>query len=360
MAGTARRAGGVVLIMLGVLFTVVGMTAAPVAADEHNVAPICNNQQGDDQDCKDDQLHGEVTWSIVDGDLVFDLTATDGSTEWRQIYICIPGTARSNGADCQGNTGSVLSPDGYEVTGAEGVKENDKDVEFDCDAQFGAVVPSETLDALDIDPDDFAWTIHVNTCSGGTDEAFGEVSVTPPPPPVRSYTCAAPDLDGNDATLKGSTDDPDVTGASFALTKSGGSAQPVAATEGAAGVFTGAANDLDNGDYTYTITFTGTELTETSDVCAFTVNVQSSSQTPIVDDTPTEQAVVAGVQVSREEAPAVIAATAPAPAVQGVTLAATGLSPALLALGLALVGMGAILVIGAQRTVRPAGLHYID
>ena len=359
MAGTARRAGGLVLIMLGVLFTVVGMTAAPVAADEHNVEPICNNQQGDDQDCEGDQLHGEVTWSIVDGDLVFDLTATDGSTEWWQIYICIPGTVRSNGADCQGNTDSVLSPEGYDVTGAEGVQENDKDVEFDCDAQFGAVVPSETLDALDVDPEDFAWTIHVNTCSEGTDEAFGRVSPTPPPPPVRSYTCEAPGLDGNDATLKGSTDDPDVTGATFALTKSGGSARSVAATKGADGAFTGAANDLENGDYTYTITFTGAELSKTSGVCSFTVNVQSSGQNPIVDNTPTEQAVVAGVQVTREAAPAV-AATAAAPAVQSVGLAATGLSPALLTLGLALVGLGAMLVIGAQRTVRPAGRHYID
>lgn len=356
MAGTARRVSGAVLIMLGVLFAVVGVVASPVAADEHNVVEVCNNQQGDDQDCEGDQAHGTVTWSFVDGDLVFDIEATDGSTEWKQIYICIPGTEKSNGADCQGNTDSVLSPDGYEVTGASGVKENDKDVEFDCDAEFGAVVPAETLAELDIDTDDFAWTIHVNTCDGGTDEAFGRATVTTPPP-VRSYTCAAPTIaNGNDATLNGSTDDPNVDAASFTLTKTGGSSQTVAATEGADGVFTGAANDLENGNYTYTITFTGPDLSKTSGECSFNVN-QSSNV--IVDDTPKQEAVVAGVQVTREETPAVVAATTAAPAVQGVALAATGLSPVLLALGLGLVGLGSILVIGARRTVRPAGQHYI-
>lgn len=81
--------------------------------------------------------------------------------------------------------------------------------------------------------------------------------------------------------------------------------------------------------------------------------------TPPPDDTPVvapqqETApAVAGVQVTREAAPAV------APARQAETIAATGMSTTLFVLGMALLSLGALLVVGAGKTARPAGNHYL-
>ena len=340
MAGTARRVSGVVLIMFGVLFAVVGGVAAPVAADEHDeVNRECN---GAFQGTPEGSL--AIASTPAAGDIDDDVASISVTATWDE-------------GDWSGETlDKILNCVTVNGVLVDDLSSIDKPTDNDESEGF-------TIDVADLEVGDevcarvrLSGTPTAQNPSTQKSNVLCWTLVDQPATPVRSYTCAAPTLqNGNDATLKGSTDDPNVTGASFALTKTGGSAQAIAAT-GSNGAFTGAANDLPNGDYTYTITFTGPDLSKTSGTCAFTVNVQSSVVT--VDD-PKQEAVVAGVQVSRESTPAVIAATAAAPAVQGVALAATGLSPALLGLGLGLVGLGSVLVIGARRTVRPAGQHYI-
>ena len=157
---------------------------------------------------------------------------------------------------------------------------------------------------------------------------------------VYSYACAAAtDVTPTEAAMNGSTDDPSVTAADFALS----GRDPVAGTAGSGGKYSAKATGLAAGtNYTYTVVFkNGSNVVGTSATCSFTTG---------------QTAVVAGVVLTN---PAPAAPAAAAPAVAGATLAATGSSSRtidVVTIGLALTLLGLVLVAGS-RTLRPVGQH---
>ena len=352
MAGRLRSIIGALLLVSGIAIAAVGFIASPAAAADNEVQ-ICNNQSGDTtKDCVGDKDHGTASWVYDGDDLVFTITGNQGFGGWRQIYICIPGTDKTQSADCQGNTASVLSPaDGdYTVAGVTNPVVADRDVSFDCDTNFTARVAGAVL-ANAGSP--VSWTIHVNTCDGGTDEAFGSSAPSGPTTNAATYACDTPDVTATSATLKGSTTDSAVDGAEFTLTGQ----LPVAGTKGTGNAYSAEVSGLTkNTLYKYTITFkAGTDVVKTTTECEFaTLDVAAVEASA---HNPTSEAVVLGVAVTRPTAAAVApAAAAAAP----VAIAATGpsdVSMSLLVTGVLLVGLGTLLVVAARR--KPAAASAI-
>lgn len=224
---TSLRGIGAVTVVIGIVIGLFGLAvpAAPAGALTDTTGLVCNNQKNRaDQDCEGANAHGTVTATFVNGDLVFDIDATGNFGGWRQLYICIPGTPKTKSADCQGNSASVLDPrpapnlanGAYDVTQPSTNTENAKDVAFSCAKSIDATVFAS---ALPQGSDLFNWTIHVNTCDGGTDEAFGSAQRPTDPPEGPTYQCvAASPVGQTTATLRGSTSDESVTSAAFSIT----------------------------------------------------------------------------------------------------------------------------------------------
>lgn len=276
-----RRAGAMSLVV-GLILGLAGivLTAAPAAAVDDTAGLVCNNQKGrSDQDCEGDKAHGTIKATIdATGNLVFAIEATGSfvGTGWRQIYICIPGTQKTQSADCQGNTASVLDPrpqpgGAYDVTVPADNSEQAKDVTFACSDTIAATVDADALPEGDV----FTWTVHVNTCGGGTDEAFGSVTRTPPPGAV-TYSCAAAtDITQTSATLRGSTNDADVTRAVFRFTAPADESRSFPDDVPADGFSAGVADLSANTAYTYDVEFFVGEAAEAvgrASGCSFTTN----------------------------------------------------------------------------------------
>ena len=367
--GRVRRIGAVGIV-LGLLLSLIGVVAsvAPASAKADTTGLVCNNQSGDaTKDCEGDKEHGTIEAELDgNGDLVFDIVATDGVTEWRQIYLCIPGSPVTQGADCQGNTGAVLPTTAYDVTLPATNTENGKDVTFACVAPGDPIRAVVDASALPAGTDPITWTVHLNTCTGGTDEAFGSTGRTTPPAPASTYDCVAPTGTGTERTLNGTTDDTDVDGATFELTK-GGTTTEHAGTAGTGGAWSAKVTDLDPGSYTYTVDFLDSATVQgTGDeaVCAFTVT--GPPGTP-PGQTPAVQGDTAVLGVTQENTAAAVAPetqVAAAAAAAPATLPRTGLANDLLApLGAALVLVGvAFLLLGRREQLalvdRPHGEHY--
>lgn len=280
MRATMRRAGALATVF-GLVLTVVGVvsTSTPAAALEDTTGLVCNNQKDrPDQDCEGANAHGTIATSFdADGNLLFDIDATDGFGGWKQLYICIPGTERTNSADCQGNTASVLHPQppgggAYDVTTPASNTENDKDVTFACATSINAKVYASSLPAST----SFAWTVHVNTCGGGTDEAFGVATRTPPPGDDFTYACLpATDVTQTTATLRGSTDDEDVDAAVFSFTLPAGETRTFTDDDATDGFSVDVTGLTANTVYEYTVEFFVGDATEPSGTgagCRFTTN----------------------------------------------------------------------------------------
>ncbi len=267
---TRRRAGAFVLLaglVLVGLASFAGSAGAITPADNDN--KVCNNQSGDtSKDCVGDKYHGDVATSFdANGNLVFTVTAANGFTDgWKALYICIPGTPRTKSADCQGNTASVLSPTKYNVTLPAVNTEEDKSVSFACSTAVTAVVDKSALPA-----GAFAWTLHLNSCGGSTDEAFGSADTTPPPVDDFFYRCVAPtNVTPTSATLNADTNNSNVTKAEFAIT-SGPTVSddtPSAATPRFSASVSGLAP---NTVYTYKVDFltSATDVVGTASGCEF-------------------------------------------------------------------------------------------
>ena len=279
MAERPIRRVGVVTALLGLLLTLVAVvaTAAPASAAD-NEGLVCNNQQNrPEKDCEGDKNHGTITSSFdADGNLVFELTAATGFPGWRQIYICVgTGDTPTNRADCQGNTPTVLHPndaggDEYDVTDVDpdsAITEDSKDVSFaECATGITAVVDADALP-----PGGFNWIVHVNSCEGTTDEAFGTARPDGPEEGF-TYACAAPtDVTSEAATLRGTTTDPDVTAAEFRFTSPADETGSFAGVEGPDGEWSAAATGLQpETAYEYEVTFSaGGEAVATAEDCAF-------------------------------------------------------------------------------------------
>ena len=342
MAGTGRRVSGVVLIMLGVLFSVVGVFAAPVAADDVNQE--CNGAFQGNPEGSLAVVGSPAAGTIGENIDSVSVTASWDEADWSgdtldKILNCV--TVNDVLVDAKSSIEKPTANDGGQPFTID-VSDLDVDDEVCARVRLSGTPTAQNPSTQKSNV--LCWTV-----VEGTTET-----------PTPTYTCVAPSVSGDDATLKGSTTDTTVTDATFNLVKDGGTPAIIEGSE-TDGSAVGAANDLAPGSYTYSVTFigdAGAVTTVTADACAFTV---AAAVIPVVTETPVvtkTETVVAGVQVSREAAPAVLAATA-APAAQGAVLAATGLSPALLAVGLGFVGLGTVLVVGARRTVRPAGNHYI-
>jgi hypothetical protein len=280
MAEGRKRRIGAVGIVLGLLLSGLGLVAAvaPATALADTTGLVCNNQKDRaDQDCEGANNHGTISTSFDgSGNLLFDIDANPGFGGWKQIYICIPGTDKTNSADCQGNTASVLNPQtSYDVTTPSTNTEGTKDVSFACSTSINATVLKSALPASG----PVKWTVHVNTCGGGTDEAFGTSTPTPPPGPNPQYLCQpATGVSQTGATLNGSTDDADVTRAIFTFTQ--GSSATFEDTSSAAGAFSAAATGLTaNTVYKYKVEFfegANTTAVGTATDCAF----QTSQKPP--------------------------------------------------------------------------------
>lgn len=258
---TVRRTGASLLV-LGLFLSLFGLAlpAAPAGALTDTTGLVCNNQKARaDQDCEGANKHGTIAATLdpVTGDLTFDIAATGSfvGTGWRQIYICIPGTQKSQSADCQGNTASVLDPrpkpgGAYDVSVPATNTENAKDVAFACSDTIKA-----TVDADDLPDGNFGWTVHVNTCGGGTDEAFGSVT-RPNQEDSFAYSCLAPlDVTQTTATLRGSTDDSDVDRAAFTFTAPASETRTFTDTDAASGFAAAVTGLSPNTAYTYTVDF---------------------------------------------------------------------------------------------------------
>ena len=282
---------GAVAVLVGLLLTGVAVvaSAAPVAAAS-NPGLVCNNQQNrPDKDCVDDKNHGTIATSFdTAGNLVFDLKAAEGFPGWRQIYICVgTGDTPTNSADCQGNTTTVLGPDAavgnqYDVTDVDPdstITEHAKDVSFaECATGITAVVKAGALP-----PGEFNWIVHVNSCRGTTDEAFG-TATRPTTGDQKTYTCAAPTgVTSDAATLRATTTDLDVTAAEFSLTAaSGGSPQVVAGVEDpdVRGKWSAAVTGLQpETSYTYDVRFVRSSGSTTAEDCAFATTKGPESYT---------------------------------------------------------------------------------
>lgn len=216
VGSSAVRRTGALVVLLGLLLvgfaSFAGTAGATTPTDNDN--KVCNNQKGDpSRDCVGDSYHGDVSATFdASGNLVFDITATNGFTGWNDLFICIPGTPRTTSADCQGNTASVLSPAHYDVTTPSTNSEGAKDVTFACSTHVTAVVDASVLPS-----GTFPWTLHLAPCQGGTDEAFG--SATPPTDTEGpTYECLAPTgVTATGATLHAKTSDADVDRAVFTV-----------------------------------------------------------------------------------------------------------------------------------------------
>lgn len=263
MHNPARRRLGALTITLGLLGAFIGLIAAPtpVAGLAGTEGLVCNNQKGDPaKDCVDGNRHGTIADSFdAAGNLVFEIDADAGFRGWRQLYICLPTSGDpTKSADCQGNTASVLDPrpdpgGAYDVTAPVDNDEAAKDVSFACSTSIDAVVDADALPKSET----FNWTIHVNTCDGGTDEAFGSSTKTTPPVAAATYECVqASPIGTTSATLRGSTDDVTVTSATFTFTAPSGA--PAAMTDPTPdnGAFSvDASGLLPNTAYTYRVEF---------------------------------------------------------------------------------------------------------
>ena len=221
-----RRVGAMAALVGLVLTMVAIIVSAGPATAAANPGLVCNNQQNrPEKDCVGDKNHGTIAASFdTAGNLVFDLDAASGFSGWRQIYICVgTGDTPTNRADCQGNTPTVLRPDAaggdqYDVTDVEPdstITEHAKDVTFgECATGITAVV-----DAGALPPGGFNWIVHVNSCEGTTDEAFGTAQTPDDDDEGFTYACAAPTgVTADGATLRGTTSDPAVTSAEFSFT----------------------------------------------------------------------------------------------------------------------------------------------
>ncbi len=272
------RPAGVLALLVGLLLTLFGFVAPalPAAALTDTTGLVCNNQKDRaDQDCEGANLHGKVTATFDgSGNLSFDIDGLEGFGGWRQIYICIPGTAKSNRADCQGSTASVLDPrpkpgGSYDVELPTTNTEASKDVSFACttntETQADADNTFEAIDAIVYASalpasGTFNWTIHVNTCGGGTDEAFG-TSTKPPKgeePPTKTYNCvAASPVGQTTATLRGSTNDTSVTSALFTLKTPAVSSAGTDTTTDSGAFSVDVTGLAPNTTYTYDVEFRG-------------------------------------------------------------------------------------------------------
>lgn len=280
MRARMRRAGAWATVF-GLVLTVVGVvtTSTPAAALEDTTGLVCNNQKDrPDQDCEGANAHGTIATSFdADGNLLFDIDAAGDFGGWKQLYLCIPGTAKTNRADCQGNTASVLHPQppgggDYDVTAPATNTENDKDVTFACATSINAKVYAS---ALPTSPS-FAWTVHVNTCGGGTDEAFGVATRTPPQGEDFRYECLpATEVTQTTATLRGSTDDEDVDAAVFSFTLPGGETRTFTDDDATDGFSVDVTGLTANTVYEYAVEFFAGDAVEpagTGAGCRFTTN----------------------------------------------------------------------------------------
>lgn len=266
----SRRSLGAVLAIVGLLLATLGLVAGATAAQAAPATEgqVCNNQKDRaDQDCVGGNAHGTVTTSYeADGDLVFDIVSS-GTTEWTQFYLCLPSSGRTNSADCQGNTPTLIKPAGnYVVTTPAINTPEDKSVRFTATKTIQVVVDRAVFANLGT----FSYTIHVNTTNGGTDEAFGDETPPAPGGSTPTYLCSSPtEVTATSATLRGATTDTSVTGATFTLT-SGGSTV-VDDADGAANGFSAQVTGLTAGtNYTYKVEFkTGAVVTGTANGCAF-------------------------------------------------------------------------------------------
>ena len=179
MAGILRRIGALALT-LGMALSIVALWTGGPASAAAGAVSVCNNQKNDPSvDCVGDNLHGTVTASYdADGNLQFALDAADGFAGWTEIYICMPSSGPTKSADCQGSTAGVLSPANgdFSVAGVSDPSVGDKSISFSCDDAFTATVPKTVLAAFSTP---VSWTVHVNSCAGSTDEAFGSSSPSP-------------------------------------------------------------------------------------------------------------------------------------------------------------------------------------
>lgn len=267
---TSLRGMSAVTVVIGIVLGLFGLAvpAAPAGALTETTGLVCNNQKNRaDQDCEGANAHGRVTATFDNGNLVFDIDATGNFGGWRQIYLCIPGTPKTKSADCQGNSASVLDPrptsnlpnGAYDVTQPTANTENAKDVAFSCAKSIDATVFAA---ALPQGSDPFNWTVHVNTCDGGTDEAFGSAQRTTTPPDGPTYNCvAASPVGQTTATLRGSTTDESVTSATFSFTSPTGA--PAGGTDADSnGGFSFDATQLQpNTSYTYAVDFKNANAT---------------------------------------------------------------------------------------------------
>jgi hypothetical protein len=266
---------------LGLLLSVLGVMASvtPAAAAGDTSGQVCNNQKDRvDQDCEGANAHGTIATAFdADGNLLFDIDATNGFGGWKQLYVCIPGTEKTNRADCQGNTASVLHPQpagagDYDVTTPATNTENDKDVTFACATSIDAKVFAAALPTSR----SFTWTVHVNTCDGGTDEAFGTATRTLPQGEDFTYEClAAAGVTRTAATLRGATDDEDVDAAVFSFTLPAGETRTFTDDDATGGFSVDITGLTANTVYEYSVDFFAGDAVEpagTGAGCRFTTN----------------------------------------------------------------------------------------
>lgn len=345
-AGT-RRAGAVAMA-LGMVLSVLGVVAATPAAALHDTTGlVCNNQKDrDDQDCEGANAHGTIAASFdADGNLLFDIDATNGFAGWKQLYLCIPGTTKTNRADCQGNTASVLHPQpsgggDYDVTTPGTNTENDKDVTFACATSIDAKVYASALPTST----SFAWTVHVNTCGGGTDEAFGIATRTPPPGDDFTYECLpATEVAQTTATLRGSTDDEDVDAAVFSFTLPAGETRTFTDDDVTDGFSVDVTGLTANTVYEYGVDFFAGDMVKPAGIgagCRFTTNATpdtyacaapsevTATSATLHGSTSNGEVDAATFQLTPDGGPAVDVAGIEQGASNTWSAAATGLRPA--------------------------------
>ncbi len=352
VAPPIRRIGALSLVLGLVLsFTAIAVGAPAGAAASSN---ICNNQQPGRANCQGAEFHGTLTAEVqANGDLEFTIVGNSGFIGWNEIKICIPQVGPTQGADCTGSDPEIVSPTQYELSGVSGAQEFAKNVTFDCDTNFSALVDKSAFPA-GTRP---TYTVHLSPCNGGTDEAFGTadtfMATTTTSTSTSTTSTTAPTTTSSTSTSTTSTS----TSTTTAPTTTSTTSAPTTTTTTAPTTTTLAPTTTSTST---TSTTAPTTTTSTSGVLPATIDRSTTTSAPsgsITTPTPgggagTTGAAVLGAVLSRE------AASPAGSQVGSATLPRTGFaSPILLAVGVGLMLLGYLAVtIGGRRALQPAFL----
>lgn len=223
---------------------------------------------------------------VADGEgCAFEIAGGSTPAPIPSSYACVAPTVDGSAATLRGTTDDVdVSSATFELTTGDTTTSH---------AGAAGTGGAWSATVTDLPAGDYTYEIvfadgDATTSVAGDDACGFSIAEAAPDPatPPKSYACVAPTVDGDAATLRASTDDAEVDGVTFALTRGDVTTDHAGSAGGAgdAGAWSAALSDLPAGDYTYEAEFNADGASRAAHgnagVCRFTIAASAAAAAP--------------------------------------------------------------------------------